>query len=127
MGKIKNARPTDGELEILRMLWEHGPSTVRQVHENLAKETGYTTVLKLLQIMTEKGLVLRDETSRTHVYRARLRQEETQRHLLRDLVDRAFRGSAAQLVVQALAARKTSKEELAQIRKLLDSMERKHE
>src|SRR5687767_15519706 len=115
-------RPTDGELSILRVLWERGPSTVRQVHDVLNRErpTAYTTALKLLQIMTEKGLVRRDETDRTHVYHARLSQEQTQRQLVRDLVDRAFGGSASKLVMQALAAKRTSAEELTEIRKLID-------
>ena len=115
-------RPTDGELAILRVLWERGPSTVRQVHEVLSRErpTAYTTALKLLQIMTEKGLVRRDDTDRSHVYHARLTEEQTQRQLVRDLMDRAFGGSAAKLVVQALAGR-ASAEELSQIRKLIEA------
>jgi BlaI family penicillinase repressor len=115
-------RPTDGELAILRVLWDRGASTVRQVHEVLGRQrpTAYTTALKLLQIMTEKGLVRRDETDRTHVYHARLSEEQTQRQLIRDLVDRAFGGSASKLVMQALAARRTSAEELTEIRKLID-------
>ena len=115
-------RPTDAELAILRVIWERGPSTVRQVHEVLERDrpTGYTTVLKMLQIMIDKGLVLRDESERTHVYRARLSEQQTQRQLVRDLLERAFDGSAAKLVMQALAARRASREELAEIRKLLD-------
>ena len=115
-------RPTDAELAILRVLWERGASTVRQVHDVLGRErpTAYTTALKLLQIMTEKGLVRRDETDRTHVYHARLSEEQTQRQLVRDLVDRAFGGSASKLVMQALAAKRTSAEELVEIRKLID-------
>ena len=115
-------RPTDGELAILRVLWDRGASTVRQVHEVLGRQrpTAYTTALKLLQIMTEKGLVRRDETDRTHVYHARLSEEQTQRQLIKDLVDRAFGGSASKLVMQALAARRTSAEELTEIRKLID-------
>ena len=114
-------RPTDAELAILRVLWERGPSTVRDVHEQLNQHspTGYTTVLKLLQIMTEKGLVVRDEASRTHIYAAAYTQEQTQRQLVSDLLERAFDGSAAKLVLQALATSKTSPEELAEIRKLL--------
>jgi predicted transcriptional regulator len=90
-------RPTDAELAILRVLWERGPSTVRQVHEVLSRERpgGYTTALKLLQIMTEKGLVRRDETDRTHVYHPRLSEEQTQRQLVRDLLERAFGGSSS--------------------------------
>ena len=115
-------RPTDAELEILRVLWEHGPTTVRQVHEALAhtRETGYTTTLKLMQIMAEKGLVTRDESARTHVYEARVSQEHTQRQLLDDLVERAFGGSAAELVLRALSSHKTSNEELLEIRRLID-------
>jgi predicted transcriptional regulator len=115
-------RPTDAELAILRVLWERGPSTVRQVHESLAeaRETGYTTTLKLMQIMAEKGLVTRDESSRTHVYSARASQENTQRQLVSDLVQRAFGGSAAELVLRALASHKTSDTELREIRKLID-------
>lgn len=124
MGSVKptTPRPTDAELGILRILWERGPSTVRHVHEMLARErpTAYTTALKLLQIMTEKGLVRRDESDRTHVYQARLSEEQTQRQLIRDLLDRAFGGSASKLVMQALASRKASAEELSEIRKLID-------
>jgi predicted transcriptional regulator len=115
-------RPTDAELAILRVLWERGPSTVRQVHEVLARErpTAYTTALKLMQIMTEKGLVGRDERDRTHVYHPRLSEEQTQRQLIRDLLDRAFGGSSSKLVMQALATRRASAEELTEIRRLLD-------
>jgi len=118
-------RPTDAELEILRVLWDRGPSTVREVYETLGreKETGYTTVLKFLQIMKEKGLVTRDETSRSHVYAARLREEETQGQLVRDLLDRAFGGSARNLVMRALSSKEVSHEELAEIRNLLGRME----
>ena len=117
--------PTEAELEILQVLWRHGPCTVRQVHEELGREksTGYTTTLKLLQIMTEKELVQRDESQRTHVYRARLSQERTQRHLVEDLLQRAFGGSAQKLVMQALAHQKATPEELAEIRRLLDDLE----
>ena len=115
-------KPTEAELEILRVLWERGPSTVRQVHEALAstRETGYTTTLKLMQIMADKGLVSRDESARTHIYAARVSQEHTQRQLLKDLVQRAFGGSAAQLVLRALSSHKTSDEELREIRKMID-------
>jgi predicted transcriptional regulator len=116
-------RPTDAELSILRVLWERGPSTVRQVHDVLSRErpTAYTTALKLLQIMTDKGLVRRDETERTHVYHPRLSEEQTQRQLVRDLLDRAFGGSATKLVMQALAARRATPEELVEIRKLIET------
>ena len=116
-------RPTDAELAILRVLWDRGPSTVREVHETLAetRETGYTTALKLMQIMADKGLVTRDESSRTHVYTARLTQGETQRQLVSDLLDRAFGGSAAALVLQALRAGETSADDLRQIQELIDT------
>ena len=115
-------RPTDAELSILRVLWERGPATVRQVHEALVdtRETGYTTILKLMQIMADKGLVTRDERARTHVYTARVSQQQTQRQLMNDLVDRAFGGSAAELVLRALSDRRTSADELREIRKLID-------
>lgn len=121
----KPPKPTDAELAILRVLWEQGPSTVRQIQQVLdrARPTGYTTVLKLLQIMTEKGLVRRDETERSHVYRARLSEDQTQQQLLGDLLDRAFAGSTGRLVMQALSTRKASAEDLAAIRKLLDEWE----
>jgi predicted transcriptional regulator len=123
MSRSPVPRPTDAELAILRVLWDRGPSTVRQVHDVLAleRQAAYTTALKLLQIMTEKGLVERDERDRTHVYRARVGEEQTQRQLVRDLVDRAFAGSASKLVMQALAARRASPEELRDIRKAIDS------
>ena len=116
-------RPTDAELAILRVLWERGPSTVRQVHEVLSRErpTAYTTALKLLQIMAEKGLVTRDERERTHVYQPRVSEDQTQRQLVRDLLDRAFGGSSSKLVMQALATKRASAEELGEIRRLLDS------
>jgi len=114
-------KPTDGELAILRVLWSRGPSTVRQVAERIGRDMGYTTALKLLQIMTEKGLVDRDERDRTHIYRARLSEETTQRQLVRDLLDRAFGGSAGKLVMQALAAKRASAEELSDIRKAIDA------
>jgi predicted transcriptional regulator len=118
-------RPTDSELAILRVLWLRGPSTVRAVHDelNTVQETGYTTVLKLLQIMTEKGLVKRDESERSHVYEPAWTQEQTQRKLVGHLLERAFGGSARQLVMQALSTKKSSPADLAEIRKLLDEME----
>ena len=114
-------KPTDAELAILRVLWDRGPSTVREVAEVLGRPTGYTTVLKLLQIMTEKKLVLRDESARTHVYRSAYSEDQTQQHLVSDLISRAFDGSAAKLVLQALNAGKASADELDEIRKLLES------
>lgn len=118
-------RPTDTELAILKVLWRLGPSTVRQVLDDLnrTQPTGYTTVLKMLQIMTEKGLVSRDESERTHIYQSTLPEEETQKQLVSDLLERAFGGSARQLVLHALAANQTSRKELAQIRQLLDQLE----
>lgn len=120
-------RPTDAELAILRVLWERGPSTVRQVFEVLSteKELGYTTVLKMLQIMNEKGLVQRDITDRVHTFSTTQTQAQTQRTMLDDLLDKAFGGSSTSLVMQALASRKTSREELAEIRMLLDQAERR--
>ena len=123
MSRTPAPRPTDAELSILRILWDRGPSTVRQVHDELARERPaavYTTALKLLQIMIEKGLVDRDERDRTHIYRARLSEETTQRQLVRDLLDRAFGGSAGKLVMQALATKRASAEELRDIRKAID-------
>lgn len=118
-------KPTDSELAILRVLWRLGPATVRAVHAELSEiqETGYTTVLKLLQIMTEKGLVKRDERERSHIYRPTFSEQQVQRQLIGHLLDRAFGGSARQLVMQALAAKKSTPAELAEIRKLLDEME----
>ena len=127
MVRKRSPKPTGAELEILGVLWELGSSTVREIHERLARdrELGYTTVLKLLQIMTEKGLVRRDESRRAHVYCAHLPAEQTQRLLIGDLRDRAFGGSAARLVQQALSGQKTSPEEISRIREFLDEWERK--
>jgi predicted transcriptional regulator len=118
-------RPTRAELAILRVLWTHGPQTVRQVHDVLAaaKPSAYTTTLKLLQIMTEKGLVLRAEQNRQHVYRVRQSEQAMQKRLVRDLLDRAFNGSTARLVMQALAAKPASADELREIRRLLEEQE----
>ena len=117
--KVPRRKPTDGELAILRVLWTRGPSTVRQIAEVMGRESGYTTFLKLLQIMTEKGLVVRDESARTHVYEAAYTQDQTERQLVADLLDRVFDGSAAKLVLQALAAHTATPEELDEIRKLI--------
>jgi predicted transcriptional regulator len=118
-------KPTEAELEILQILWQNGPCTVRFVNEMLSrhKEVGYTTTLKLMQIMNEKGLVSRDEDNRTHIYQARVSEQETQQHLLDRFLDTTFRGSAMKLVMQALGNHQTSKEELDQIRQLLDQIE----
>jgi predicted transcriptional regulator len=125
MAKISQPRPTDAELEILRVLWQRGASTVRDVYDALSKTKpiGYTTVLKIMQIMADKDLVRRDEEQRAHVYSAKAPQEQTQRQMVRDLLRRAFDDSASQLVMQALASKKTSPEELAEIRRLLAAYE----
>ncbi len=126
MKKSSPPRPTDAELAILRVLWRLGPTTVRAVHDELSRgeNTGYTTVLKMLQIMTEKGLVKRDESERSHVYEPVFSEQSVQRRLVGHLLERAFGGSAPQLVLQALAAKKSSPQELAEIRKLIDEMEK---
>jgi predicted transcriptional regulator len=118
-------RPTQSELEILSVLWDAGPSTVREVQQALdaRKPTGYTTVLKLLQIMTEKGLVRRDERERAHRYTPRHPRERTEQQIVGDLLDRAFGGSSSRLVMRALSSRKASPEELDRIRALLDEIE----
>lgn len=125
MKKSSLPRPTDAELAILRVLWRTGPATVRAVHDELsrAQDTGYTTVLKTLQIMTEKGLVKRDESERSHVYQPACPEQEVQRQLVGHLLERAFGGSAQKLVLQALSAKKATPAELAEIRRLLDEME----
>lgn len=122
----KLSKPTEAELAILRVLWRRGPSTVRQVHEalNAVRKTGYTTVLKFMQIMTEKGLVSRDERPFAHVYEARLPKEQAQRTLVADLLDRAFEGSMSGLVLRALSAKKATPQELSEIRKILKDYER---
>ena len=121
-------KPTDVELEILQVLWKHGPSTVRFVNDELNKqrdnETGYTTTLKMLQLMTEKGQVDRDTSTRTHIYNALANQEDTQKNLVNRLVDNVFGGSAKKLVMQALGNKKTSKKELAEIKKMIDDLEK---
>ena len=127
MAKIRKApQPTQAELEILQVLWRLGPSTVRQVQEALESKpaAGYTTVLKLLQIMAGKGLVSRDERERAHVYRARREREATQRQLLDDLLQRAVGGSAREMMMQALSGKRASVEEIADLRRLLDDIER---
>ena len=126
MPKPMNKRPTDAELEILRVLWTRGASTVREVFRelSLSRQIGYTTVLKLMQIMTGKGLVRRDETVRPQMYQVARSQGQTQRQLLRHLLDRAFSGSPGNLVLQALSTKKTTPQERRQIRELLDELER---
>ena len=125
MAKTVPPKPTKAELAILNVLWEKGPSTVRAVYDVLteAREIGYTTVLKLMQIMAKKGLVHRDERRRTHVYAAAIAEEGTQRQLVRDLLERAFGGSTERLVMHALEEKKVTPEELARIRRMLDDME----
>ena len=126
-GKKKRAtpKPTEAELELLRVLWERGPNTVGEIHKARAGQgTAYTTTLKLLQRMTEKGLVLRDESKHAHIYRAAITAEKTQRQLVRDLMQRAFGGSPLQLVVQALTEKTASSEDLTAIRRLIDEMEK---
>ncbi len=127
MAKKASLRPTVGELAILRVLWARGPSTVRTIHETLYPngKAGYTTTLKLLQIMTGKGFVLRNVADRSHVYRAKFTEDQTQRSLVDDLLARAFGGSAHKLVLHALSAKKASRQELAEIKKLLDELEGK--
>jgi BlaI family transcriptional regulator, penicillinase repressor len=127
MDKATTPKPTVMELAILRVLWERGPATVREVYEVLdsQKPTGYTTVLKLLQIMTAKGMVVRNEDARAHVYVARLPAANTKRQLVTDLVQRAFAGSASQLMMHALSGKKTSRAEIEEIRRMLDEHERK--
>jgi BlaI family transcriptional regulator, penicillinase repressor len=119
-------RPTQAELEILAVLWQCGPSSVREVQQQLteSRPAGYTTVLKLMQIMAGKGLVARDVSERSHVYRAAVAREQTQQQLVTDLVERAFGGSASQLILQALASRPSSPEEMREIRRLLERTEK---
>lgn len=117
-------KPTDAELELLNVLWRLGPATVREVHEQLPKDTGYTTTLKILQKMADKGLVLRDESNRSHIYTAAVKAESTQRQLVRHLLDSAFAGSPARLVMQALSEEKATPEELKEIKRLLKELEK---
>jgi predicted transcriptional regulator len=127
MARQPRPKPTAAELELLAVLWELGPSTVRQIHDVVTgkKETGYTTTLRILQKMTDKGLVRRDESQRSHIYRAACEPQETRSQLVRDLLRRAFGGSPAKLVVQALSDQRATPEELAEIRALLDQIESK--
>ncbi len=117
--------PTDAEIAILAVLWRQGASTVREVHEGLGKDSGYTTTLKLMQLMLEKGLLVRNERYRSHLYEARVPKEQTQRQLAGDLLKRAFEGSAKSLVLGALAAQPASGKDLAEIRNLLDELEKR--
>ncbi|WP_119079343.1 BlaI/MecI/CopY family transcriptional regulator [Chitinophaga alhagiae] len=123
----KHIKPTESELEILGILWEKGASTVREVHEILeqSKEAGYTTTLKLMQIMHEKGLLTRDASAKTHIYEAAVSRENTQQQLLNKMIDTVYKGSATQLVMQALGHHRSSPAELEQIRRYLNEMEKK--
>ena len=125
MARGKNSRPTDRELTILRILWDKGPSTVRQVNEamNEDEDTGYTTTLKLMQIMTDKGLLRRDDSKFKHVFKPALTEEKAQKQLVGDLLEKAFSGSAEKLVMRALSAKKVSTKELARIKILLNNIE----
>lgn len=126
MSNTKTIKPTESELEILQALWSRGVATVREVHEDLSrtKDVGYTTTLKLMQIMHEKGLVKRDDSMRTHVYQAAVNKEKTQKHLLGKMIDSLFGGSPAQLVIQALGEHKASPEELEKIQQMLDNLKK---
>ena len=124
MSSNKTIKPTESELEILQVLWEKETATVREVHDEISKtkDIGYTTALKLLQIMFEKGLVSRDDSSKTHIYKPAVSREKTQKHLLGKMIDNVFSGSSSELVMQALGNHKTSKKELDEIQKLLDNL-----
>ena len=129
-GKREQSEPTKSELEILQVLWQYGPNTVRFVNDKLneqKREVNYASTLKLMQIMAEKDLVIRDEKNKAHVYAPRIREDQTQRQLVGDLVDRVFGGSAARMVMQALATKKANPEELAEIRHMLDEFEQNGE
>ena len=126
MAKNRQNKPTDAELAILNVLWKSGPSTVRQVQEQLQSQrgTGYTTALKLMQIMLEKGYVQRDDSGHAHIYKAAITKARTQKQMVRQLLEQAFEGSTKQLVLQALSTKKSTAEELAEIRQLLDELEK---
>ena len=126
MGTVKYIKPTESELEILQVLWEKGTASVREVHEVLAtsKDVGYTTTLKLMQIMFEKGLVKRDATFKTHIYEPQVSRDKTQKHLLNKMIDTLFGGSPTQLVLQALGNHKASDEELEEIQQLLNNLKK---
>jgi predicted transcriptional regulator len=122
MTKPRSPKPTDAELGILTVLWKEGALTVREVHEATGETTGYTTTLKQLQVMTDKGLVIRNEANRAHVYQAKHTQHETQQLLLTGLLNRAFSGSTSQLVIQALTTKRATPSELAEIKKLMEQL-----
>ena len=127
MSTTRYIKPTESELEILQVLWKKGLATVREVHEELSKikDAGYTTTLKLMQIMHEKGLVKRDDSMRTHIYQSAVNKEKTQKHLMAKMIDSLFGGSSTQLVIQALGENKATPEELEKIQQLLDSLKTK--
>ncbi|RZK76043.1 MAG: BlaI/MecI/CopY family transcriptional regulator [Pedobacter sp.] len=127
MSELNISKPTESELEILQILWQKGDCTVREVHEILEKikNAGYTTTLKLMQIMHEKGLVARDTTSKTHIYKALINQQKTQQQLVNKMIDNVFNGSAARLVMQALGNHSASKEEIDSIKDYLDQLSKK--
>jgi BlaI family transcriptional regulator, penicillinase repressor len=124
MSATRYIKPTESELEILQVLWAKGTASVREVHEELSKskEAGYTTTLKLMQIMNEKGLVKRDDSIKTHIYQAAVSREKTQKHLLGKMINTLFGGSASELVIQALGNHKASQDELNEIQKILTHM-----
>lgn len=126
MATVKNIKPTESELEILQVLWKKGTASVRDVHEELleTKDAGYTTTLKLMQIMHEKGLVKRDDSIKTHIYQAAVSKEKTQKHLLGKMIDSLFGGSPGQLVMQALGNHKASADELDEIQRMLDNLKK---
>ena len=126
MTQHRTIKPTESELEILQVLWERGSATVRDVHEDLmqTKDVGYTTTLKLMQIMFEKGLVTRDDSSKTHVYQPAVSRERTQKHMVGKMIDTLFSGSSAQLVMQALGNHKSSQQELEEIQRILDNLKK---
>jgi predicted transcriptional regulator len=121
----KKQKPTDSEVEILSVLWENGPATVREVHSKLIKlrDVGYTTTLKMMQIMFEKGLLVRDESQRSHIYRPRQKAETLQKNIVKDVISRVFSGATDKLVMQALSAKPTTPEQIAKIRQMLDQLE----
>lgn len=125
MGDKKINEPTESELEVLQVLWKQGSATVRQVNDelNISREVGYTTTLKIMQIMTEKGLVNRDTATRTHIYHPSVKENTTQKNLLKKFIDKTYRGSAMQLVMQALGNQKASVEELEELKQLIKNME----
>ena len=122
----KPIKPTESELEILQILWQKGKATVREVHEELSrtKDSGYTTTLKLMQIMFEKGIVSRDDSNKTHIYQPNVTREKTQKHMVGKMIDTLFSGSSAQLVMQALGNSKSSRQELDEIQRMLDELKK---